>query len=62
MGEIGFTGEPDYTAKQKFCQWTMYLYIFMAKQTKPGRKMGHATILSNEKYDLYMGTKIKHLL
>ncbi|OJU25651.1 MAG: 5-(carboxyamino)imidazole ribonucleotide synthase, partial [Sphingobacteriales bacterium 41-5] len=38
-----------------------FFHIYGKRQTKPGRKMGHVTILSNEKADLmHKANKIKH--
>ena len=40
-----------------------FVHIYRKKQTKPGRKMGHVTILSKEKQDLlHKSNKIKHTL
>ncbi|HEX2534769.1 MAG TPA: 5-(carboxyamino)imidazole ribonucleotide synthase [Chitinophagaceae bacterium] len=40
-----------------------FVHIYGKAETKPGRKMGHVTILSNEKQDLiHKANKIKHLL
>lgn len=40
-----------------------FIHIYGKKETKPGRKMGHITILSNEKQDLvHKANKIKQTL
>lgn len=40
-----------------------FVHIYGKRQTKPGRKMGHITVLSNEKTDLlHKANKIKHTL
>lgn len=40
-----------------------FVHIYGKKQTKPGRKMGHVTILSNDKQDLlHQSNKVKHTL
>ncbi len=40
-----------------------FVHLYGKKQTKPGRKMGHVTILSKEKQDLlHQSNKIKHNL
>jgi len=40
-----------------------FVHIYGKKQTKPGRKMGHVTILSKEKQDLlHRSNKVKHIL
>lgn len=64
VGEIGFTGEPVYVGmKEVLSMDNVFVHIYGKKQTKPGRKMGHVTILSNEKQDLlHKANKIKHLL
>ena len=41
----------------------VFVHIYGKKQTKPGRKMGHVTILSNEKQELiHKANQIKQLL
>jgi 5-(carboxyamino)imidazole ribonucleotide synthase len=41
----------------------VFVHLYGKKETKPGRKMGHATILSEEKQDLiHNANKIKNLL
>lgn len=38
-----------------------FVHLYGKKQTKPGRKMGHVTILSKDKQDLlYQSNKVKH--
>lgn len=38
-----------------------FVHLYGKKQTKPGRKMGHITILSKDKQDLlYQSNKVKH--
>ena len=40
-----------------------YVHIYGKLETKPGRKMGHVTIISNERADLvHKSNKIKSLL
>jgi 5-(carboxyamino)imidazole ribonucleotide synthase len=39
------------------------VHLYGKKETKPGRKMGHVTILSNERQELiHQAMKIKKLL
>jgi 5-(carboxyamino)imidazole ribonucleotide synthase len=41
----------------------VFVHIYGKKDTKPGRKMGHVTILSNERQELiHTANKIKHIL
>ena len=41
----------------------VFVHIYGKKMTKPGRKMGHVTIISNDRQDLtYVANKVKHLL
>jgi 5-(carboxyamino)imidazole ribonucleotide synthase len=41
----------------------VFLHLYGKKETRPGRKMGHATILSPEKSDLvYKAKAIKQKL
>jgi 5-(carboxyamino)imidazole ribonucleotide synthase len=40
-----------------------FVHLYGKKQTKPGRKMGHVTIMSREKQELlHQSNKIKHTL
>ena len=40
-----------------------FVHIYGKKQTRPGRKMGHVTIMSKEKQDLlHKSNKVKHTL
>ncbi len=40
-----------------------FVHLYGKKETKPGRKMGHVTILSAEKSDLtHKANKIRHAL
>jgi 5-(carboxyamino)imidazole ribonucleotide synthase len=41
----------------------VFVHIYGKKETRPGRKMGHVTILSNERQELiHTANKIKHTL
>jgi 5-(carboxyamino)imidazole ribonucleotide synthase len=41
----------------------VFVHLYGKQHTKPGRKMGHITILSNEKQELlHKANQIKHTL
>lgn len=53
LGADGYQGEAHYQGLQEVLQMdNVFVHIYGKKQTKPGRKMGHVTILSNEKQEL----------
>lgn len=60
----GFTGEPKYEGLEKVLAMdNVFVHIYGKKTTSPGRKMGHVTILSNEKQELmHKVNQIKHCL
>lgn len=62
IGEPGFSGDAVYEGlKEILIMDNVFLHIYGKKQTKPGRKMGHITILSNEKQELiHKANQIKH--
>jgi len=64
IGEEGFSGPAYYEGLNEVLSMpNVFVHIYGKKQTKPGRKMGHVTILSNDYTDLtYKANKIKHLL
>ncbi len=64
VGEEGYTGEAYYEGLQEVLAMdNVFVHIYGKKQTKPGRKMGHVTILSNEPQELlHKANQIKHLL
>ncbi len=64
VGEEGHTGEAHYEGLNKVLAMdNVFVHIYGKKQTKPGRKMGHVTILSNEPQELlHKANQIKHLL
>ncbi len=64
IGETGYTGQPVYEGLQDVLAMdNVFVHIYGKTQTKPGRKMGHITILSNERQDLlHKANKIKHCL
>jgi len=64
LGAEGFTGDAHYEGLDEVLQMeNVFVHIYGKKQTKPGRKMGHVTIISREKQDLtYKANKIKNTL
>jgi len=64
VGAAGHTGDVVYEGLDEVLQMeNAFVHIYGKKQTKPGRKMGHITILSNEKQDLlHKSNKIKRSL
>lgn len=61
LGEPGFTGEAVYEGLNEILQIeNVFVHIYGKKETKPGRKMGHITILSKEKQELiHQANRIK---
>ncbi len=64
IGEAGYEGEPFYEGLNEVLEMdNVFVHIYGKKLTKPGRKMGHVTILSNEKQELlHKASQIRHLL
>jgi len=64
IGSEGHTGPARYEGLNDVLQIdNAFLHIYGKKETKPGRKMGHVTILSNEKQDLiHKANKVKGAL
>ena len=64
IGSDGHTGEPRYEGLDEVLNIdNAFVHIYGKCQTKPGRKMGHVTLLSNEKQDLiHKANKIRQLL
>lgn len=64
VGANGYSGDVVYEGLDEVLQMeNAFVHIYGKKQTKPGRKMGHITILSNEKQDLlHKSNKIKRSL
>jgi 5-(carboxyamino)imidazole ribonucleotide synthase len=53
LGADGYSGDAIYDGLQDVLKMdNVFVHIYGKKQTKPGRKMGHVTILSKEKQDL----------
>lgn len=64
IGAEGHTGEAIYEGLNEILQIeNVFVHIYGKTQTKPGRKMGHVTILSKEKQELiHQANRIKHTL
>ena len=64
VGEEGHTGDAVYEGlKEVLAMDNVFVHIYGKKQTKPGRKMGHVTIMSNEVQELiHKANQIKHTL
>jgi 5-(carboxyamino)imidazole ribonucleotide synthase len=64
IGNEGHNGEAKYEGLHEVLQMdNVFVHIYGKKQTKPGRKMGHVTILSREKRDLvHKANRIKNTL
>lgn len=64
LGEEGYTGEAVYEGLNEVLQLeNVFVHIYGKQQTKPGRKMGHVTILSSEKQELvHQANRIRHTL
>jgi 5-(carboxyamino)imidazole ribonucleotide synthase len=64
LGADGFSGDAKYDGLDEVLDMdNVFVHIYGKRQTKPGRKMGHVTILSKEKQDLtYKAHLIKRTL
>lgn len=64
IGAEGFSGDVVYQGLADVLSMdNVFVHLYGKKQTKPGRKMGHVTIISNDYQDLtYKANKIKHTL
>lgn len=64
LGADGYTGSAHYEGlKEVLSIDNAFVHLYGKTQTKPGRKMGHVTIISKDYQDLtYKANKIKHLL
>ena len=64
IGEENYKGEAVYQNLNETLQIeNVFVHIYGKKETRPGRKMGHVTILSNERQQLiHVAGKVKHLL
>jgi 5-(carboxyamino)imidazole ribonucleotide synthase len=64
LGAEGHSGDAVYTnLDQVLSMDNVFVHLYGKKQTKPGRKMGHVTIMHSDYQDLrYKANKIKHTL
>jgi 5-(carboxyamino)imidazole ribonucleotide synthase len=64
IGSESHSGEPYYSGLEEVLSIdNAFLHLYGKQQTKPGRKMGHVTVLSSERADLiYKANKIKQAL
>lgn len=64
VGSADFSGEAYFEGlNEVLAMDNVFVHIYGKSQTRPGRKMGHVTILSNEKQELlHKANQIKHLL
>lgn len=64
IGAEGHSGTPVYEGLEDVLQIdNAFVHIYGKHQTKPGRKMGHITVLSNEKQDLiHKANKIRQTI
>lgn len=64
IGTEGFSGDVYYEGLADVLKMdNAFVHLYGKKQTKPGRKMGHVTILSKEKQDLlHKSNKVKRTL
>ena len=64
VGAEGFTGKAVYKGLEDVLKLeNVFVHIYGKKETKPGRKMGHITILSNERQELiHQANRIKQIL
>lgn len=64
IGSEGHSGVPQYDGLNEIMQIdNAFVHLYGKLQTRPGRKMGHVTILSNEKQDLiHKANKVKQLI
>ena len=61
LGAEGYTGEAIYEGLKEILEIeNVFVHIYGKKETRPGRKMGHITILSKEKQELiHQANRIK---
>ena len=64
VGEEGHTGNAVYEGLEEVLAMdNVFVHIYGKKQTKPGRKMGHVTIISSEPQELlHKANQIKHTM
>lgn len=64
LGEDGYSGDAVYEGLHDILRIeNVFVHIYGKQQTRPGRKMGHVTILSKEKQELiHQANRIRHTL
>jgi 5-(carboxyamino)imidazole ribonucleotide synthase len=64
IGAEGFSGEAKYEGLDEVLKMdNVFVHLYGKTQTKPGRKMGHVTIISSERQELtYKAHKIKNTI
>ena len=64
VGAEGYEGDAAYQGLEEVLQMdNAFVHLYGKKQTKPGRKMGHVTIVSKEKQELkFKANRIKNIL
>lgn len=64
LGEQGYDGEAYYEGLEEVLRMeNVFVHIYGKKYTKPGRKMGHVTIIHRDKSDLtHTAHRVKQLL
>ena len=64
LGAEGYTGEAKYEGLDEVLKMdNVFVHLYGKTQTKPGRKMGHVTIMSKEYQELtYKAHKIKNTI
>lgn len=64
LGAVGYNGAAHYDGLTEVMEMeNVFVHLYGKANTKPGRKMGHVTILSNEKQELtHKANKIKRTL
>jgi 5-(carboxyamino)imidazole ribonucleotide synthase len=64
LGASGYHGDAIYDGLEEVLKIeNVFVHLYGKKETKPGRKMGHVTILSNDYQELiFQANKIKQKL
>lgn len=64
IGAEGYSGDVKYEGLEEVLKIeNAFVHLYGKLQTKPGRKMGHVTVMSKEKQELlFQSNKIKRLL
>lgn len=64
LGEEGYSGDAIYEGLEEVLEMdNVFVHIYGKRQTKPGRKMGHVTIISKDRQDLtFKKNRVRHLL